>query len=131
MHDFDFDIEAALRTPLLFRCASGLDLTAQELAKLNALKLGYGRHHIWTPPVPKDSLPDAHIAVCHDINGMVRVEIDIASYDDHLEVIGLAYGNPGEGSGGWGGSCIPKGHLKNAIRLLHVESTQSLLPELA
>ena len=134
MFDFDFctGLEEMLSPPLKFQSEFGQDLTKAELAKLDALKLSYGRHSIWSEPVPKNQPPDSHFGCCFDIDGMICVEIDVASYGDVLHIIGLSYGQPKGSRGGWMGSCIPKKNLHYAIGLLpKPPESGGLFPEFA
>ena len=113
----------------------GKNLPAALLKGLSALNLPLERQQLWSDLVPVASLHHGHFATHNQIDGKTRVQVDLAAYGDTLEIIGLAYGLPGEGSGGWGASCMPRLALLDGVRLV-LEARQreasrafSLFPE--
>lgn len=89
------------------------------LRGLSALNLPLERQQLWSELVPARELPQGHMASIHTIGGVLtRVQLDLADYGDSLGIVGVAYGLPGEGHGGWMGSCIPRGVLVKAVHLV-------------
>jgi len=97
---------------------AGIPLTL--LKRLSALNLPLERQHLWSDPVPMENLPQGHVGGCNGKGPrrLLRVELDLAPYGEVLQIIGVAYGYPGEGSGGWGGSCVSRSIMQNAVELV-------------
>ena len=94
-----------------------------------------GRIELWSDPVNPELLPQGHIACDKDEDERCCVGLDLAWYSDHWEIIGLSYGQPRGGHGGWMGSCMPLDALRLAVDLVFmaltrkVQASSALFPE--
>lgn len=114
----------------------GKNLPAHLLRGLSALGLPLQPVALWSDPVAKDDLLHGHFACHNHIEGKTRVRVTLHPYGNALVITSLDYGLPGEGSGGWCGSCMPRPALLRGVQLVldaHSKAQQresALFPDL-